>query len=603
MVERAPGELPHLLNGAIAAQITSIDGLDEQTFLHDKIRETLYAQLSADRRAALHLSAARSLADGPAELPDQYGQIAHHFRNGGDPNRAIDYLEKAATHALALAANADADRFLREALELEAKLPVRLPSLRRARWLRQRGDALGGLGMMAESADALRTAAALLGRPFPGGKLGFALGLGWQIMIQFRHRLLPRRSRPPRPEADEILAETGRVFDRMHEAAFYLGRDADLVLSTMVCLNTAERAGPPESRAIAYSNAAMMAGVLPARSLAERYFRLAHAALGTASEMVAQAWLLEMEGHYRVWQGEMKEALPCLDQVIMLASQGGFARRHDEAECVALGVDIYGGRYELALARAHEVERRARKRRDSQVQCWAVLQRAECQMIRGKLQQALSEIAAANALLPAVGRPERIWAMGLEAHVRSERGERAPALELLRGGLDLAFQGPPVHSYCLGAYDRMAETALKLYLGSSDRKEAQSIISLAKRACAFFAKAGQVFPIVRPAAALHRGTLDLLLRPRRAGAVIDAWQAASLDARRMGLPLAELRLDVAILGQTNLSSALRGEVYQRVHELAGQLGIQPDLLPLATSGQALGAAIQIEREVEQANRP
>jgi len=71
----------------------------------------------------------------------------------------------------------------------------------------------------------------------------------------------------------EVDREVAHVFERMHEVAFYLSRDADLVLSTTVSLNASERIGATPSLPVAYSNAAMMAGVLTLGKLAERYFR------------------------------------------------------------------------------------------------------------------------------------------------------------------------------------------------------------------------------------------------------------------------------------------------------------------------------------------
>jgi hypothetical protein len=152
------------------------------------------------------------------------------------------------------------------------------------------------------------------------------------------------------------------------------------------------------------------------------------------------------------------------------------------------------------------------------------------------------------------------------------------------------------------AYDRIVETALKMYLDSSNRKEARDTLSLARRASAFLSKAGRVFPIVGPAVVLHRGTLDLMLKRRRPNAVIGAWYTAAREARRMTLPYAELRLQGAILAQTNLSSALRDEAHQRVRELAREIAVEPALPPMPKPGGPLDGAVQIKGEMEQPNR-
>jgi len=568
VLERDEDELGRLLGAACAMQITHAEDDGTYTFLHDKIRETLYRSLSDERRIGLHGAAARALDRGEATRADDYGPLAHHLRQAGDVRRALDFLEKAGSHGLALAAYADADRFLAEAIQLEASGPTRQPSLRRARWLRQRGDALGGLGRMSESADALKASASLLGRPFPSSKRGLAASLAREVATQVGHRLLPKRVRPLTPEQREVNTEVMHVFERMHEVSYYLGRDADLVLSTTVSLNSSERGGATPSLAVAYSNAAMMAGVLPIPSLADHYFRLADATIGAVPDVTAESWLLEMKGHYLGWQGQREQAVADLERAIVLARKGGFFRRSDEAECVRIGLDLVAGFHQQVIERTFGVERSARKRHDLQVQSWASLQRAEAHLIAGALDAARLELDGIEPLLPSLGKPERIWATGLRAFHRLRSGELGVARESLEAGIGLIVGGPPVHSYCVGACDRLAQTALEL--SKRGGPDARRSLVLAGKACSVLEKAARVFPNARPAALLQRGELQLLRRPQTASAVLRGFRSGVALCEELGLPYHELRLRSALLAHSDVHDAASS---RRCDELRARLQI------------------------------
>jgi serine/threonine protein kinase len=586
MLEKMPVEWQPLLDEAAAMQVASREGSENYSFLHDKIREVLYSGLSAQRRTDLHLAAARAIEGGSSTGADEHGSLAHHFRQGGDAMRALHYLEQAGEHALAIAASADAAKFFAEALEVEATLPTRQPALRRARWLRQRGDALGGLGRMADSATALKASAALLRRPFPISTHGFIGTLTREVLTQFWHRV----RRPPRKElageAAQINTEVMRVFERMHEVSFYLGRDADLVLSTTVSLNSAERIEATPSLAIAYSNAAMLAGIVPVRPLADHYFRLAAAAIRAAPDLTAESWVLAMEGAYRLWQGKRFEAMVCLERAIDLARRGGAFRRSDEAECLIVSLDVLAGFHAPGFTRAARIDQSAQKRNDRQIQVWLALYRAEAHLVLNGIDAALAELSTIQPLLPSLTRPEQIWAAGVEAYIRLRRGDRSQANECVDRGISLILAGQPVHSSCLGAYDRIAETAVELFRDERGSSSARTTLARADRACSIVERVAKVFAIIRPASILHRGFLDLLRGGRTSSVVVEKWRSAAQLSRDMCLPYQELRLLSTILAHT---SPHRDSEKQRVADLLTSLRIN-EIRPLSCHPQVTQSA-------------
>ena len=83
----------------VAAQAHLIRMADGEvcTFTHDKIRETLYDEISASRRRRLH-SQIGHLLEQIASVPDpqRLANLAFHFVRAGDRDRGISYALQAA---------------------------------------------------------------------------------------------------------------------------------------------------------------------------------------------------------------------------------------------------------------------------------------------------------------------------------------------------------------------------------------------------------------------------------------------------------------------------------------------------------------------------
>jgi DNA-binding SARP family transcriptional activator len=83
-------------------------------FAHHLVQETIYADLTAPRRAYWH----RRLAEATQALrPDDFETLAHHFAQAGDDDRARHYYVQAGDRARALVAMNDAAAHYRAALK------------------------------------------------------------------------------------------------------------------------------------------------------------------------------------------------------------------------------------------------------------------------------------------------------------------------------------------------------------------------------------------------------------------------------------------------------------------------------------------------------
>src|SRR5205823_8869045 len=77
-----------------------VEGDAEYTFKHILIRDVAYGTIPRAGRRERHAAVARYIEESVHEhVPDLAWLLAHHWREGGDPRRAIDYLLIAADRA------------------------------------------------------------------------------------------------------------------------------------------------------------------------------------------------------------------------------------------------------------------------------------------------------------------------------------------------------------------------------------------------------------------------------------------------------------------------------------------------------------------------
>lgn len=94
-------------------------------FSHDRIREVAYSGIGPARRRLIHRRIAQTLELlYSSRLDEVSAAIAMHLDRGGQPSRAIPFLERAASVATRVSANEEAIRCLAQALSLLERLPA-----------------------------------------------------------------------------------------------------------------------------------------------------------------------------------------------------------------------------------------------------------------------------------------------------------------------------------------------------------------------------------------------------------------------------------------------------------------------------------------------
>lgn len=96
-------------------------------FVHSLYEDVLRDRVPPARRRQLHMRIAERLEQGHGDTAGEIAaELAFHFENGGDLERAVSYLEEGAGRAARIGANHDAGSLLQHGLDLLDYLPPKL---------------------------------------------------------------------------------------------------------------------------------------------------------------------------------------------------------------------------------------------------------------------------------------------------------------------------------------------------------------------------------------------------------------------------------------------------------------------------------------------
>jgi len=211
------------------------------SFTHDKIIEALYNRLLLETRTQLHGQIGETLeADHPEPMGAVIYELAHHFSQSADKEKALDYSIRAGDLAKAAYANAEAIAFYERALQL---MPPEMQTGESQTWLRvveNLADVYSLAGhfekavanyeelrphfqefdlprletkvtscfttvyRFSESLEHCEKALVTIGKKTPRTSFGWTVSLLAQICVQIAHNLFPFLIRK-NPQAQELV--------------------------------------------------------------------------------------------------------------------------------------------------------------------------------------------------------------------------------------------------------------------------------------------------------------------------------------------------------------------------------------------------------------
>jgi tetratricopeptide (TPR) repeat protein len=452
-------------------------------------------------------------------------------------------LERAGEHATRLSSGADAARYFRDALELEATLASRFPVETRVSWHRQIGEALQGVGRVADSIAPLTAAVSLAGYPVPEGKGGLILGFLKQVARQASHRAMPTSIAAGRRIEGKVSLEAGRAYDALQRAYYYTGQMAELMFSNLCGLNVLERVERTPELAVAYSLVGVTAGFAH-ETLGLAYYRLALDAVGKCTDLAAESHIHMMLALHFMARGQGPDSIRHAERAISLADEAGYLLRRDECIAVRAAADIVAGRHAAPKNWLDRLAASASRRQDRHMLSWAYFQQTQCLLLGGEAPAARAKLENVTPILPELGRPDQIWYLSLQSSLSMLEQKHDEARQACDRAAELIAQGPPIQQYCIDAYARLAEVRLDLLRLGRGSALGAGHAKAAAAACEVVTAASRMHKVAAPMAMLHRGTLHQLAG-RRAKA-ITTWKAGLAVARTMDLPIVEARLAYAI---------------------------------------------------------
>jgi len=329
-------------------------------FVHDKIRESVLAQMPEPLRRNLHRRAAEYLH---ATSPERVTELAYHFDAAGDSEAALPYALRAAElarqqHALDVAeqqfriavrgaANnsrrlqyqiaeglgdtllllgryADAKAVFEQAADLADD------SLSKAEIRGKLAEVSFKRGDMELALDDFVAALGLLGRKVPKHRVFVFLFLFWELCIQALHTLLPRwflHRNAQQPTAEVKLAL--KLYSHVAHSCWYC-RDLEICLwSHLRGLNLAEYYQPSSELANAYAEHAPAMTLIAYFSRAIRYAERSHALRIQLNDLWGQGHALHYQGVVLYAASRYEECIRiCREAVRLLEYTGDYWQVH-----------------------------------------------------------------------------------------------------------------------------------------------------------------------------------------------------------------------------------------------------------------------------------
>jgi len=505
-------------------------------FAHDKLREELLGELSADDRRALHAEVAAGIEAVHGATSERHAALAMHHAGAGNAAEEARYVTLAGETALLHGAHQEAVVLLSRALALSSSVPP----LERARLHNQLGYAQFFLMDFARAEPSFRAAAREAGVEIPvTGRLGFLLR---QMMVQAAHRVRGVEA-AFKPE----LLEASRAAARLANLHIFENDRVGVLASSLLAVNLAERAGATNHLSLALLGFA--AGAVGWKSGADAYFARIHADLPGDADVrgLASGAVAEISAY--IGRAELDRAERAAADNIALCERIG-DRLNLSYTQYALGIAAY---YRGALDEALMLLTTAQTSLDPSLTRHGAVGFASQEILiattLGRIDQARARLEATRSAFSRHDRlSEGIW-HGVRALVEARAGQ----LEEAQAAVSQALRCVPAARFAPptggGMIYGMIETALLAYSRNA------ALVPEARKALRYGQSWARAYPIGRPHLAFYRGQMALIAGDN-AGARRCFEEAVRLGAAiGAGLPVAQAELALSAIGPTSAEVA------------------------------------------------
>ncbi|HJZ46222.1 MAG TPA: AAA family ATPase [Roseiflexaceae bacterium] len=266
-------DLLRLIKELIGAQLVVEESADQYAFRHALTRQTLYANLLARERQALHRTIAETLEQMRAAPSDRLADLAYHYDAAGGWEQALNYAELAGLHAQASFAPQAAVAQLTRALVAAERLGI-TPAPRMYQARGRAYETLGQFALAQADYDRALKAARVAGDPAAEWPILVDIGILWtgrdyaQTGEWFTRALdLANTVGDPRLRAHSL--------NRLGNWLTNVGRTAESLSTLHDALAAFEALGDAQGIAEAHERLGMATGMYGDNASSERHYRQA----------------------------------------------------------------------------------------------------------------------------------------------------------------------------------------------------------------------------------------------------------------------------------------------------------------------------------------
>ena len=568
-----PVYLDDLTKAVILSALTTDPDLT-YIFKHVITQEVSYGLLLYAQKQPLHQAVAnwyeRTFQD---DLAAHYPILVHHWRNAGDMEKAMDYLEKAAGEALRQNANQEAVRFLEELLVLNEQMGQSRSLLQVAGWQRQLGEGYLRLGLVHESLAYYEESVRLLGFPAAKTQMRVAISLLRQIGRQVGYRLWPKWFLGEEVEGETAVAlsEGARAYKDIALINYFNNNLPAFLHGLIYALNLAERAQAMRELAECYANMCVVAGTVPQLNLAPVY---EPKAIGVAEEVADSAvWgsVLVRLATYKTTTGQWADAHHFVEQAIIHYERINDPRALGDTLNILGALHQLEGQFAESVTAYHRLHTVAQKYNNLQHEAWGLAGQARGMAQLGRLEKALIMIEAALAMSQA-GDVQAFNDLALQALLTLRLGRVAEAVAVADEALRL-MEGSAPSAFAVHPYSYLAMVYLTAWEVAADYPHLtrRRLMTKSKQVV----KVLRRFAVGRPAALWAKGRWACLRGHK--GRAQKLWQQGLAAAQQQGMPYEEGLLCYEIGCHLPMGEPARQEYLERARGIYGRLQAAYDL--------------------------
>lgn len=500
-------------------------------FAHDKIRETILADLSPNESLLLHRQAALAIEGRYPDNAFYYDALVYHWRQAQDQAMEIKYSALAGEQLLKIGGYQASITLLSRAIDLS--LTIDIPETQRISLYLFLGEAYYSAGHMVEAQIHLQQALELMDTPAPTSASANKALLEQLVRRIILDRLPRIKVTRKTPSIDKSLLFL-RTLERFSQAAYAVGNKVNAVYSLFSALNLSETLGdvakPIQLRWLAQATVGF--GALGYHRFAALYKERTIQLVGSVEDVDSLAFTMENLGCYSTAEALWAEASQYLYRSIDLAKQIGYLRRGVEAMAYLSSLLFHQCRWEELKLVLEQFNSALKQGHDLQALMWCRTNQSLLALLQDEVDRARTFALEATEVVTRVNDMiSTAWLYGALVQIYLRQGDFSAAKPIAHHLYELIGQRKSAAFYLTSAYTALIEYFLMSW------KVDPAYLHKARITCETFVQFSHCFRIARPAALSHRSWLKFL--EHKPGSAIKDAQQAFHAAQELQMPYEE----------------------------------------------------------------